>query len=137
MNELFLDTSFAIALSSPNDQFHSPAVALAGKIKLEKRRLITTRFVFIEIGNSLARFRFRSAAITLLNNLERDPTVRIEPVSEAIYQKAYQLFQQRPDKEWGMTDCISFIAMREHGLTDALTADEHFEQAGFRALLRV
>lgn len=136
MNELFLDTSFAIALSSPNDQFHSPAVALAGKIKLEKRRWITTRFVFIEIGNSLARFRFRSAAITLLNNLERDPTVRIEPVSEAIYQKAYQLFQQRPDKEWGMTDCISFIAMREHGLTDALTADDHFEQAGFRALLR-
>lgn len=136
MSELFLDASFAIAPSSNSDEFHPPAVALAEKIKREKSRLVTTRFVLIEVGNSLARFRFRSTAVILLNNLERDPMVKIESVSETIYQKAFRLFQDRPDKEWGMADCISFVVMKERELTEALTADEHFEQAGFRALLR-
>jgi len=46
------------------------------------------------------------------------------------------LFCSRLDKEWGLIDCVSFIVMQERGLTNALTTDEHFEQAGFRALLR-
>jgi uncharacterized protein len=41
----------------------------------------------------------------------------------------------RRDKEWSLTDCISFVVMKERGLTEALTADHHFEQAGFKALL--
>ncbi|KAF5428591.1 hypothetical protein C5S39_11130 [Candidatus Methanophagaceae archaeon] len=51
-------------------------------------------------------------------------------------QRAIDFYRDREDKEWGLTDCISFIVMGDQGLTDALTADEHFEQAGFRALLR-
>jgi len=136
MRELFLDTSFAIALSAPGDQYHAQAVALAAEVRTRKDRLVTSRFVLIEIGNSLARFRYRSAAVTLLQKLEQDPTVSIEPVSESLYQKAFRLFQERRDKEWGMADCISFVLMKERGLMEALTADEHFEQAGFRALLR-
>jgi uncharacterized protein len=46
------------------------------------------------------------------------------------------LFKQRKDKEWGLVDCISFIVMQNREITDALTADIHFQQAGFRALLR-
>ena len=53
-----------------------------------------------------------------------------------LYQRAFALYCQRMDKEWGLTDCISFVVMRERGLTEALSADKHFEQAGFRALLR-
>jgi len=45
-------------------------------------------------------------------------------------------FRQRRDKGWSLTDCISFLAMQRHGLAEALTADHHFEQAGFNILLR-
>lgn len=54
----------------------------------------------------------------------------------AVYQAGFDLFAARPDKAWSLTDCISFGVMRERGLSDALTADHHFEQAGFRAVFK-
>ena len=56
-------------------------------------------------------------------------------LSEALCAVALQLFQARADKEWGLTDCVSFVVMQERAITDALTADAHFQQAGFRSLL--
>lgn len=71
----------------------------------------------------------------LLQSLEADPNVTIVPLSEDLYAQAFHLYRERPDKEWGLTDCISFIAMRARKITEALTTDEHFQQAGFIALL--
>ena len=68
--------------------------------------------------------------------LEKDLKIEIVPISEPLYTQALHLYRQRPDKEWGITDCISFIVMQNRDLTEALTTDEHFQQAGFRALLR-
>src|SRR5437868_937265 len=136
MNRLFLDAAYAIALAAPKDQHHAKAAALAAWIKAEGARLITTRAVVLEIGNALAKQRHRQMAYALLAALAADPQVEIVPVSEQLYQQGFRLFRERPDKEWGLTDCISFIVMQEQGLTDALTADEDFQQAGFRALLR-
>ena len=55
--------------------------------------------------------------------------------AEKLYEQAIELYRQRQDKEWGITDCISFTVMEEHTLTKALTTDDHFQQAGFSALL--
>jgi predicted nucleic acid-binding protein len=134
--EMFLDTAYAIALSSPGDDYHDLAAALAGQIKSTGARLVTTRAVMLEIGNSLSRQRFRHIANRLLSALEADSNVEIVPLSEGLYRQAVQLYQQRPDKEWGLTDCTSFVVMQERGISDALTTDDHFRQAGFRALLR-
>ncbi|HAZ31282.1 MAG TPA: PIN domain-containing protein [Dehalococcoidia bacterium] len=136
MTEVFLDAAYAIALSAPNDQYHEQAEMLAEQLEAEGTRLITTRAVVLEIGNALAKLRYRSAAVELLDSLEEDPIVEIIPISEELYQRAFQLYRERPDKEWGITDCISFIVMQDRDLTEALTTDEHFQQAGFRALLR-
>jgi uncharacterized protein len=68
--------------------------------------------------------------------LEEDKTVEIVPITDELYQKAFKLFCNRPDKDWGLIDCVSFVVMRENNLSQALTTDEHFEQAGFIALLR-
>lgn len=136
MTEVFLDAAYAIALAVPNDQYHELALTLAEQLEKQQARLITTRAVVLEIGNALAKLRYRRAAIDLLNSLEEDPTVEVVPVSEQLYERAFQLYRERPDKEWGMTDCLSFIVMQDRALTDALTTDEHFQQAGFRALLR-
>ena len=134
--EVFLDTAYAIALSSSNDRFHLRAVALAEQMEATRASLVTTRAVLLEIGNALSKQRYRQAAVQLLDSLEVDPTVDIVPLSEKLYARAVTLYRGRPDKEWGLTDCISILVMQDRGLTDALTTDEHFQQAGFRALLR-
>ena len=136
MTEIFLDTSYAISLSATTDRYHKLAEMLAMKIEAEMTRLVTTRAVVLEIGNALAKLRYRSASVTLLKALEEDPGIEIIPLSEELYEKGWQLYGERADKEWGLTDCISFIAMQEYGLTEALTTDRHFEQAGFKVLLR-
>jgi uncharacterized protein len=134
-NELFLDASFAIALGSPRDQYHTRAVELSRRVEARRARLVTTRAVLLEIGNALARRRFRTPAVELLDALEEDPTVEIVSLSHELYAAAAGLFRKHQDKEWGLTDCVSFVVMQRRSLTDALTADEHFRQAGFRPLL--
>lgn len=136
MNELFLDTAYAIALSVETDAHHERAVELAEQLEAGQTKLITTRAVLLEIGNVLSRVRYREAAVQLLEALEHDPQVECVPLTEELYQQALELFRIRPDKEWGMIDCVSFVVMKQRGLSEALTTDEHFEQAGFRALLR-
>ena len=134
-NEIFLDAAYAIALSVTNDQHHEQAMTLRAELKIAPQRLVTTRAVLLEIGNALAKSRYRGAAIQLLESLEGDPNVEIIPMSEDLYDRAIHLYRDRLDKEWGITDCISFVVMEEAGLQDALTADLHFRQAGYRPLL--
>ena len=74
--------------------------------------------------------------VALFDALEADPLVEIIAISEELFAKALDLFRSRPDKEWGLVDCVSFIVMQKRRLTEALTPDKHYEQAGFRALLR-
>jgi uncharacterized protein len=135
-NELFLDASYAIALAASSDQLHSQALELADEIERQQRRMITTRAVLLEIGNALSKQRYRAAAVDLLSSLETDPLVEIVSLTSDLYSKAFELFRNRPDKQWGLTDCASFVVMQARELTDALTSDDDFAQAGFRALLR-
>lgn len=72
----------------------------------------------------------------LLDSLETDPRVEIITLSEQLYARASRLYRDRPDKEWALTDCVSFIVMEDRGIDEALTTDEHFQQAGFQALMR-
>lgn len=97
---------------------------------------MTTQAILLEIGNALSKQRYRAAAIQLLESLETDPSVEVVLLTNSLYRSAFNLFKQREDKEWGLVDCISFIVMQDRGITDALTADTHFQQAGFRALLK-
>ena len=133
--EVFLDAAYAIALSVPKDSYHSQAVALSNELEAFRTRMVTTRAVILEIGNALSKQRYRQAAIELLKALEADPNVLVIPLSEDLYTQAFRLYSERPDKEWGLTDCISFVVMQSREMTEALTADDHFQQAGFRALL--
>jgi hypothetical protein len=135
-NEVFLDTGFVIALSVPNDRLHDKAVLLADQIESEGIRVITTRAVMLEIGNALSKSRYRPAAVKLFDALEADPNVEILPLSEDIFSRAVELFRKRSDKEWGLIDCVSFVVMKDREITDALTSDEHYEQSGFRVLLK-
>lgn len=90
----------------------------------------------MELADGLASRRGRDAAIQIIDSLRAGPSTAVVDASAEWIQRGYELFRTRGDKEWGLTDCISFEIMRDLGLTDALTYDHHYEQAGFHALLR-
>lgn len=133
--KVFIDTSFFIALLNSRDNDHAQAVALQGYLTAGQVRKITSEYVLMELGDGLARLRFRPLAAQLIHLLQQDKSFEIVPASSALFTKSLALFGQRADKEWGLTDCSSFVIMQEGSLTTALTADHHFQQAGFRALL--
>jgi predicted nucleic acid-binding protein len=132
---LFLDTAYVLALVNTRDQWHEAAVQWEQLLSGERTRLLTTEFVLLEIADGLARIRFRSHAVRILQALRANPLVQVVPVSSALLNDALALFQDRPDKEWGLTDCTSFIVMEQQRVGSALTSDVHFVQAGFKALL--
>ncbi len=136
VRRVYLDTSYAIALASPGDSLHAAAEAMANRLEREGAELVVNRAVLLEIGSALARARYRPAAVALIHSLEADPNVRVVPLSDDIYRDALALFASRQDKEWSLVDCVSFVVMRALGISEALTADEHFRQAGFIPLLR-
>lgn len=132
---LFLDTAYVIALSSAGDRLHDKAVQLAEELEAQQTQLVATRAVLLEVGNALSKQRFRHAAAELLQSLEDDPLVEIAPLTEDLYRRAFALFRDRRDKEWGLIDCVSCVVMQERGITQVLTADDHFAQMGFQLLL--
>jgi len=125
-----------VALWSPRDAFHTKALALYLDLEKSNTSVVTTRAVLLEIGNSLSGLHTRSAAIDLLNSLESDPRIGIVSATDELYVRAFNLYQSRQDKEWGLVDCMSFIVMWDREINAALTSDLHFRQAGFNVLLR-
>ena len=134
-NEIFLDTSFSIALTVERDRLHQNALRLARELWSGATEIITTQAVVLEIGNALSKLKYRRTAVEIIEQFNRDPNVIIVSLTDELFDKAFALFSSRPDKEWGLIDCVSFIVMRQRNIIAALTADEHFVQAGFRALL--
>jgi predicted nucleic acid-binding protein len=133
MNALFADTSYYLALLSADDEFHEIAVQLSIQLR---RPIVVTEFVLLEIGNSLSSVKERRLFIELLPYLRADQAVQIVPASSDLFQSGYELYCRREDKNWSLTDCTSFFVMERLRLSEALTTDRHFEQAGFTALLR-
>ncbi|HYH47611.1 MAG TPA: PIN domain-containing protein [Thermoanaerobaculia bacterium] len=133
---VFLDTSYAIALVNHDDNLHAAAILLADRLRQSRTRLLTTRSILLEIGDGLSGPSYRAVAASLLDSLQDDPGVEIVDLTPALYDAALTLYRNRPDKGWGLTDCFSFVVMSAHEVTAALTHDIHFQQAGFRALLR-
>lgn len=137
MNDrVFLDTAFVVALASPADKYHEKAKRLSRQIEREGVALVTTRAVLMEIGDAMAEERTRHAGVAILQALEEDINLAIVQNSEDLYRRAFALYKSRSDKEWGMTDCLSFVVMTSEKIAEALTTDIHFQQAGFIALMR-
>lgn len=129
---LFADTSFYVAVVSPKDVSHAVTMDI---IKGFKGRIITTEYVLVEVGNWLASSGDRGAFIQLNQQIQADPKTMVVPAERTLYDSGVNLYACRPDKTWSLTDCISFVVMHELCLTNALTADRHFQQAGFAAML--
>ena len=132
MKAIFADASFYVAWLSPRDAHHSQALQFAAS---NKTTVVTTEFVLVEVVNFFSKLQRRSAAVRLIHQLRSDQDTVVIAASSDLVERGFELFSRRPDKEWSLTDCISFVVMEEQGITNALTSDGDFEQAGFKALL--
>ena len=132
MTKTIIDTSFTVALISEKDEDHEKAIALS--YEYGRKPMLITDFVILEIGNSLSR-RHRQSCVEAIEGFFASPEVEIVRLNEFLFAKAFELYKSHDDKTWGLVDCISFVVMREHKITDALTSDKHFVQAGFNALM--
>jgi predicted nucleic acid-binding protein len=130
---LFLDTAFIQALLNPRDDYHNQAKQLFPRIRAASEVWITEA-IFAEVGNALSAFN-RNSAVHFIQQCYRTDNLKIVSVDTELLMQALALYQSRPDKTWGLTDCISFVVMQQQNLTDAVTGDRHFVQAGFRALM--
>lgn len=133
MTSLFVDTSFVVALVSEKDQHHKLASRLADLF--DGYPLVTTDAVLLEIGNALAR-NFKEQAEEIIADFLTSDEVEVVRLDADLFQRAFELYRAHKDKTWGMTDCVSFVIMRERGIADALTNDKDYRQAGFNALMR-
>jgi predicted nucleic acid-binding protein len=130
---VFADSFYWLALFNPRDAAHQSALAASQALN---GTVVTTDWVLTEVADALSSPKNRVACGEFLDDLRRSPRIIIEPASRKLFDEAWTLYCARPDKEWSQTDCVSFVVMANHGITDALTGDHHFEQAGFRCLLK-
>ncbi len=119
MKSVFADADYLVALLNPREELHEKAKRVSAR--LHPVRIITSEMVMAEM---------------LVSQLRQNPNIRVVPQTATQFAEAMAFFCGHRDKEWSQTDCASFLIMRESGLSDALTYDHHFEQAGFTALLR-
>ena len=129
----FLDTGYFIALLNSRDELHARALHWSESLS---DSFVVTEHVLWETINFFSQPADRPKALALMDHLDAETAVEIVPASPVLFRAGLNLHRERVDKHWSLTDCISFVLMRERGILQALAFDQHFEQAGFVALLR-
>ena len=134
MDPLFLDTAYLIALEAVDDQNHPAAEADWKRLRKALPPLVTTSFVFNEVVTFFNSRNWHAKAVELGHMLLESPSVELVEVDTALFRRGWEYFQERPDKRFSLTDCISFLVMTDRGIAQALSFDHHFVQAGFVTL---
>lgn len=133
MTSVFADTFYFLALLNPRDGAHARAIQFTAAFQ---GQMVTTTWVLTEFGDAMSDPRNRLEFVEMLKDIRSNPQMRFLPADQSLFDEGVRLFSQRPDKEWSLTDCISFVVMQREGIGEVLTGDHHFEQAGFVALLK-
>lgn len=133
MSIAFADAFYFVALLNARDQHHAAAVSYSKKFH---GRIVTSDWVLIEVADALGASECRTQILGFISHLRNWEACEVIAAERALLDRALELYHGHGDKKWTLTDCTSFVVMREKGIRDALTADHHFEQAGFVALLK-
>lgn len=133
MTPVFADTYYWLALINPRDGAHQEAVALSQSLT---QPLVTTAWALTEVGDAMCLPANRPAFVKLLEDIGNDSETSVVPAEQKWFDLGVTLYRDRLDKKWSLTDCISFVVMKDLAITDALTGDGDFVQAGFRILMK-
>ncbi len=131
MTRRFIDAFYYMALLNPRDEDHARVVEYHAQLS---GKAVTTEAVLLEVANAFGATRLRDKAAQLIRTERASPDTMAITVTSELFTRGLERYSTRRDKKWSLTDCISFVVMEDEGLTEALTADHHFEQAGFRAV---
>ena len=133
MRRVFADSFYFFAILNSRDPAHFRAMEFS---RTRDEPIATTDWVLTELADGLATTSGRKAFRRVVDDLEADRANLIVSANAELFEKGIELYDSRSDKQWSLTDCISFVVMSEEGIYEALTGDHHFEQAGFVALLK-
>ena len=133
MSVVFADAFYFVARLNRRDQHHERVLTFSRDFRAH---LLTSDWVLMEVADALAASECRGRMREFILHLRQSAVCEIVPASRELLDRALTLYHQHADKGWTLTDCVSFVIMRERNMTDALTGDKHFEQAGFIALLK-
>jgi len=136
---VFWDTAAFVALGNAGDDLHQMAVSVSQELAQAKIQVLTTDAVLIEVANTFSKVAWRPTAWQIIEAVQASVALEIATivhVDAELWQRGWQLHRSRADKDWGLTDCISFVVMEEHNIRRAFTYDHHFEQAGYIRLLK-
>lgn len=136
MNQVFVDTAAWLALLNADDTWHQKARSLRSDLVHTGHIFTTTDFVLLEIADALCAPRYRESTADFLRNVYHLKSTRVIALSQNLFHLGLKLYVERLDKDWGLTDCISFVIMQQQEISLAFTSDKHFEQAGFTRLLK-
>ncbi len=128
---MFLDTGFIIALEVLDDQNHKAALAYWTDLQVSLPSLTTSSYVFDEVVTFFNSRNLHAKAVEIGNRLKNSVSVDMIHVDEVLFQKGWQYFILRQDKSYSLTDCLSFVIMKQLRITKALAFDRHYVQAGF------
>jgi len=136
MKPIFVDTSTLIALGNKNDALHHQATMVIQQLTVDKRHFITTNAVLLELANTFSQVRYKPLAIRLIEVINHSAQWECLIVDKELMRRGLELFEQRQDKDWSLVDCISMVVANDFNITEILTSDHHFTQAGFVILLK-
>jgi predicted nucleic acid-binding protein len=136
MKRVFADADYLIALLNPKEQLHQAARNVSRA--LGAAHFVTTEMVLSEVLAFYANKgpNLRNAAVNVAVKLRDNPNATVVPQTSMQFQEALAYYRQRQDKSWSLTDCASCQTMQSENIAEALTHDDHLQQAGFKALLR-
>ncbi len=138
MNKIFVDTAGWGNLVDTLQEFHAETKTIYLSAKQKGSRLVTTNYVIAELVALLfSPLRIpRMKSIKFIESIKSSALVDIIHIDEDLDAKSWELLKNRPDKNWSLVDCSSFIVMQKNNIVEALTTDHHFEQSGFVRLLK-
>ena len=134
VREAFVDTSALYALIDRRDSHHAAMRERVQSLLAARRRLVTTDYVTCEAVNLANARAGHHVGVRILELIERSVALRVEWIGSLRFESAKNLFRKHADHRYSLTDCTSFVLMRELKISDALTTDGHFSEAGFTIL---
>ncbi len=135
MPTVLVDTAAWIALVNTRDELHNSAEQIMTDLRRRDVTLMTTEFVLLEVANGLCTSGWRAKLVKLIDGLRSLPHLQIVPADTSLLAEGWNLYRNRTDKEWSLTDCTSIVVLQKERIEQVFTSDHHFEQAGFVKLL--
>jgi uncharacterized protein len=128
VHKVFVDAVAWLALLNVSDGFHAQARQVMRDLRQQNAQLMTTEFVLLETADALSGPSLRGHTVIFINGLRRLAILHIFPATSGLLADGWTLYSQRPDKEWGLTDCTSFVVMTQEHVTQAFTSDHHLNK---------